>query len=123
MSKREFTNARLFDQRIRLERKTNSQDATTGFITESWATVATVWASINSQKLSERLKEPTIAGTLQSVYDYIITVRSDVMGRFSVTVNDRFDWNGTKLDIKDILDAQLRNRTTNIAVRVGLNDG
>lgn len=123
MSRRQFTNARDFDQRATLERKTVTADGS-GNTTDTWNQVGDpFWCKVNSQKLSERLKEPIVADSLQSAYDYIISIRSEIFVRYNIIVNDRLVWNGIYLDIKDILDDQLRGRIIDMACRRGLNNG
>lgn len=128
MARREYTNAREFDERVTLERKTETVDAATGHVTDVWTQVGdSFWVTVNSQKLSERLKEPIVANTLQSAYDYIVRMRSEIFVRYMIVVDDRFVWptRGITiyLDIKDILDDQLAGRITNMACRRGLNNG
>ena len=123
MARREFTSAQSFDQRVTAERKATTADPVTGFVTEAWVALGTFWVSIDSQKLSERLKEPIVADTLQSPYDFIVSMRAETFVRLGIIVADRLVWKGEYLDVKDILEGQLRSRITKLAVRRGMNDG
>lgn len=110
-----------FDQRIRLERNTITYDAS-NYPTPNWGLLIACWARVDATKVNGR-SEPETAGAIQSVGDYRIWVRSDIMKRFSLTVADRVVWRGQYFDIKDIPDQQWRGRKIALICQAGQNNG
>lgn len=111
-----------FDQRVRIERNTPTYDAN-NYPTDSWAPVKTCWARVDAAKVSNSNREPEHAGAIQSIGDYVVWVRADIVSRFSVTVKDRVIWRGKVLNIQDIPDQQLRGRKTALLCQEGQNSG
>lgn len=122
MSIRSNVDARALDQRIRIERKTETRDAD-GHRTVSWALVISCWAAVDAKKVGERWQEPEISSGVRSVSEYTVWIRADIVERYAVRIDDRVTWKGRIMDIKDMPDQQLRGRLAALIVRVGPNNG
>lgn len=123
MSIRANVDARRLNERVAIQRRTVSQNPTTGFPTTTWSALGTVWAAVDATKASERWQQPQIADATQQVSDLAVWIRSDVTVRIGLRESDRLVWRGKVLDVVDVLDQQLRGRLTAIICREGLNDG
>lgn len=123
MSIRSNVDARALNERIAIQRVTETQNATTGAITPTWAALVTCWAKVDAEKATDRFKEPLAADAIQSVGLYTVWVRADIKSRFGVKEKDRIVWRSRTLDIVDVLDQQLRGRLTALICREGLTNG
>jgi SPP1 family predicted phage head-tail adaptor len=110
--------ARL-NERVTVWRKTLAQDAVTGADEETWASLVVCWAAVDGVPA----REARAADALQSIQDYTVWIRADILTRFAITQNDRITWRGKTLDIQGIPDQQLRGRLIAIIARAGVNDG
>lgn len=119
MSIRANVDRTALNERITLQRRTNTQDPDTGDISVSWAKLVEVWAKVDGQKASE----VHAAGSTRGPNAYIVWVRSDVQARFRLTDTDRILWRGSILDVKDVLDQQLRGRLVAISCLRGMSEG
>jgi head-tail adaptor len=107
---------------VRVERKTLVR-AANGDVTNTWATVTTLWASIDSEPVLERHKEPLYDDQQKIIKNFEMWFRADALERFEVTANDRFVWRDMYIDIQDIHDNQNKGRFTRVTVRTGANLG
>jgi SPP1 family predicted phage head-tail adaptor len=123
MSIRSNVDARGLNERVTLQRRSVSQDPTTGDPTTTWSDLITCWARVDGVKASDRWKEPHLADATQGVTDLTIWVRADIVQRFSVVESDRVIWGARVLDVVDVLDQQLRGRLTALVCRLGLSNG
>lgn len=123
MSIRANVDPRRLDQRIRFERKVVQQDPVTLDITETWSLLIECWCAVDGVKASERWRDPDLSGGLQTISDYTVWVRSDIVERFAITEADRAVWGSKAMDIKDVLDQQLRGRMIPLIMQVGANHG
>ena len=119
MSIRSNVDARRFDQRITLQRKTETQDST-GDPVVTWSDLITCWAAVDGEKAGG---ERYINNGIRSVSDYTIWIRADIKQRYGVNLTDRVVWNGAPYNISDMPDQQLRGRLIALIVNVGLNNG
>lgn len=109
------TNPRRLDQRVRFERKVETQDPETGAITHTWVEFATVFAAVDATKASERfLADQELAGN-----DYTIWIH----WRGDLNANMRVVWNGQPMDIVGIPDNQRRGQFMSVFARSGINQG
>lgn len=108
MSIRANTDRAALNERITFERSSATQDENTGRRTSGWAPVKEVWAKVDGQKARDH--EPVQAGAAQSVSEYTVWVRADIIDRYAITDVDRIRWKGKVFDIRDIPDQQLRGR-------------
>lgn len=120
MSIRSNVDASSLDQRITIQRKTETVSAS-GSRSSSWADVVTTWAKVDATKASQA--EAYINDGIRTVSDYTFWVRADIKSRFSVTPLDRIVWGGTIYNIKDIPDQQLRGRMVAMFASAGKNNG
>lgn len=107
------------NERVTLQRVTFSRDSTTGDAEPSWSNLVTCWARVDGVTV----REARAAGAIQSLLDYTVWVRSDVIDRYSIVQADRISWRGKVLDILAIPDQQVRGRKTAIMCRAGASDG
>lgn len=119
MSIRSNRDARSADQRITIQRKTETQDAY-GDPVVSWADLVTCWASVDGEKAGG---ERYVNDGIRSVADYTFWVRSDIFSRFSLNLTDRIVWGGENYNISDMPNQQLRGRWIAIMARTGMNAG
>lgn len=119
MSIRSNVDRGRLDQRVTFWRKTLEQDEITGADEESWSGLVTCWASVDGVPA----REARAADALQSIQDYTVWIRADILTRYSITQTDRITWRGKTLDIQGIPDQQLRGRLIAIIARAGVNDG
>jgi SPP1 family predicted phage head-tail adaptor len=88
------TNPGELDQRISLQSATPTQSATTGEVSDAWATVATVWASV--EPLGAR--EIAVAQTFADNISYKVRIRDR-----AVTARQRIVWGSRTLSIDGVL--------------------
>jgi len=119
VSIRANVDAGRFTERVEIQRATASQDATTGAEELTWAELVTCWASVDGIPA----REARAADAMQSLQDYTVWVRSDIVQRFSVTQADRIYWRYRVLDILAIPDQQLAGRLIAILCRAGASNG
>lgn len=79
------------DQRVTLQSVSSTTDAGGGRV-ETWATVATLWASVRPMSGRERLQ----ADQLESPANYRVTIRR----RTDLTTDKRILWKGKPLNIR-----------------------
>lgn len=89
--------------RVKIERVTMSSDGAGGF-TRSWATLATVWASV----LPTGGKETLTDVALQGVQGYRVTVRHGL----GIQPEDRLTWGSTVMNIRSAADPDGRKTWT-----------
>lgn len=120
MSIRSNVDARRMDQRILLQRKTETPDGAGGF-SVTWADLVPsgVPAAVDGTPLRERFGSNQIL----TLRDYTFWIRADVKQRFQITPLDRIVWQGVPYDINDMPDQQLRGRLIAIVAVAGANDG
>lgn len=118
MSIRSNVDRTALNERITIQRRSSVQDAN-GDITTSWSKLIEVWAKVDALKASEF----HAAGATQSPGAYTVWFRADVHSRLGLTDADRFVWRGQVLDIKDVLDQQLRGRLVAITCRSNVANG
>ena len=75
------------DKRITLQSKTQVRDAMGGF-TETWATVATVWAKITTLRTTEAIIN--MAGTGSAIHNVVIRYRSDITGAWRLLYRGKY---------------------------------
>lgn len=80
------------DQRVTIERVTLTPDGAGG-ATESWATVATLWAKVRPLSGAERGQSQ--AQREEAVAEYLVVIRN----RDDVRDTDRIGWGDRKLNI------------------------
>lgn len=119
MSIRSNVDARRLDQRVTIQRVAEVQDSS-GDITPTWSELVECWACIDAEKATG---EPYRSDSIQSVGQFVVWVRADIVQRFNVQVRDRIVWGSRVLDVKDVRDQQLRGRLTALMCQVGQNDG
>lgn len=110
--------ARL-NERVTFWRRSYSQDGTTGADEETWAGIITCWAAVDGMPA----REARASDALQSIQDYTVWIRADIMDRYSVTQADRITWRGKTMDVYGIPDQQLRGRLIAVIARAGVNNG
>jgi SPP1 family predicted phage head-tail adaptor len=123
MSIRSNVDARAFNERITIQRRTVTQHTTTGDPTTTWSDLIVCWAKVDGVKASDRWKEPHLSDATQGVSDLTIWVRADIVQRFGVVESDRVIWGARVLDVVDVLDQQLRGRMTALICREGVSRG
>ncbi len=119
MTIRSNVDARKLDQRIAFQRKINTQDISTGAMTPTWFTQINCWAAVDAATA----KEVIAANAVQSIQDYVVWVRSDIISRFVITQADRILWGSTVLEILGIPNQQLRGNLITVICRAGSSDG
>ena len=122
MSTRENSSAQEFDTRVEFQREIVSRDSS-GNVSTSWQHLCYAWASVLNQKLSERLKEPIVAGQTHSVRDFIVKVRASVVSQNQIVETDRVIVNGLICEIKGVPSSSERSIAVGISVRSGINGG
>lgn len=121
MSIREAVNARELDTVIDIERNYPARSAT-GANIDNWRTLVRFCpAKVDGVRV--RTPEPDADGGIRSLVDYEVRIRGDVFTRFSVSVLDRINWQGSIMDIKDIPNQGLRGRLIGMICKAGLNRG
>lgn len=123
MSIRANVDANALNERITIQRLTETQNATTGDLSRSWSTLVTCWARVDGEKATDKYQEPLEADQIQSVRRYVVWVRANINQRFALREKDRITWRGLVLDIVEIRDQQLRGELTVLMCREGLTDG
>jgi len=123
MSIRANVDRTRLNERIIWQRKTETQDGTTGRFSTTWTTLIKSWAAVDGEKASNRYSEPHLSAGELSVFEYTIWVRSDIVIRYGLRKADRGLWRGRIFDIKDIPDQQLRSRLMCLICRAGENEG
>lgn len=88
------------DKRVEIRSVTQVSDGQGGF-TESWSTVATVWAYIKPLKEYERMQ----AMQLESPRSHKITIRY----RSGITADQRIVWSGRTFHIKGVINPDEAN--------------
>lgn len=83
----------LLDQRITLQRRTETADGGGG-VSRSWATLATVWASVKAKASRESVSE----GRMSAVFAVMFTIRNR-----DVRETDRISWNGEVYNIRGVM--------------------
>ena len=89
-------------QRVTLQRATTTQDENTGEMTETWGTLAEVWAAVEPQAG----REFVAAGALQSQ----LTTKIRIRHRPGITSGDRVTHNGRVYDIQSVIDYRSARR-------------
>lgn len=120
MTVRSYVQPRRFDQRVTFQRNTPTQSST-GDMVDSWANLVTCWAAVDGAKA--RGAEPEVSDQIISMRGYTVWIRSELVSRFSITVQDRISWNGRLLNIKDMPDQQKRGNLIAVMCDSGLNKG
>jgi len=120
MSIRGRFNAQKLDQRIRIDKRVETQ-AATGEMVPSWKTKVECHAAVDGARASGA--EPYAQSGIRSVADLTFWVRADIYTRYSLVLTDRIVWQGQPYDISDIPNQQLRGRFIAIFARTGLNPG
>ncbi len=92
-------------QRVTIERATEVTDGY-GQIAYQWATLADVWAKVETASGRERV----IAEQLRGVATHLITIR----GRLAVTPKDRAVFNGRVLNFLEVVDPDNQDWTRRI---------
>lgn len=118
MSIRSNVDARGFDQRIELQRRTAVDDPQGGSVI-TWVKITDCWAKVDGAPASEAAKSDT---TL-SLSAYTFWVRADIVKRFNLVMTDRILWGGLPYNIADMPNQQLRGRLAALIARTGANDG
>ncbi len=122
MSIRSNVDARGLDQRIRFQRRTETQGEVSGSegdIVVTWPTVADCWARVDGDKASEHHHDDAI----RTPGGYTIWVRADVVKRYCITPLDRILWGCNVLDIKAMPDQQLRGRMAALICQANVTPG
>lgn len=123
MSIRSKVNSPALDQRVQFQRVSVVRD-TEGRVSNEWSNLETpVWARVDGRKADQSRREPFKSGSLQSMHDYDVWVRSDVYTRLGLLLSDRVIWSGRLFDIVDIPDQQLRGNLIVVFCRYGSSDG
>lgn len=118
MSIRAYVAPQRLDERVTVSRPVRDAN---GDVT-SWTPVArNVHAGIDGAKAIGA--ERVVADGTRSVSGYTVWMRSDVIYRFSIAVDDRIEWKGRHFDIKDIPDQGLRGRMLALFCEAGINKG
>lgn len=86
--------AGLLRERVTVERLTGTADGGGGF-TQAWASLGTVWASVEPVRAAERVE----AALQRGVVAYRVTVRNAGAGS-SAGTQDRLSWRGEVLNIR-----------------------
>ncbi len=81
------------DQRVTIERRVDAPDGGGGF-EETWETLATVWAMVETRSG----REESIAGGLRAIGQRLVTIHV----RADVTTANRLRWKDEILEIEDI---------------------
>lgn len=123
MSIRANVDANALNERITIQRLTETQNATTGDLTSSWATLVTCWARVDGEKATDRFQEPLEADQIQSVRLFTIWIRANITQRYALRERDRISWRGRVLDVVEVRDQQLRGELTVLMCREGLTNG
>lgn len=123
MSIRANVDANALNERIVIQRLTETQNATTGDITKAWSTLVTCWARVDGEKATDKFQEPLESDQIQSVRLFTVWVRANINQRFALREKDRISWRGMVLDIVDIRDQRLRGELTVLMCREGLTNG
>lgn len=98
------------DQRVVIEQLSVSNDDI-GFPSESWSTLATVWAEVRQEKGAEIVKANRPVAT-----EYIIVF---MRYRSDVTAKNRLSWSSRTWDIENVrvIDSMKRNDGLEITAR------
>ena len=89
----------MLDQQVVIEKLTESVDEN-GSLTESWATLATIWAAVVALRGRELMDRTKVNSVVQ--WRFRIRWRDDV------TPKMRLSWRGDTYDIAAVLDARGR---------------
>lgn len=119
MSIRANVDAGRLTERVTVERRTITQDATTGDAELTWSTLVVCWASVDGVLAREAIS----SDAMQSAQDYTVWIRADVIDRYAITQVDRISWRGKVLEIQGIPDQQQRGRLISVLCRAGGSDG
>lgn len=88
--------------RVTIQRSTDALDATTQEITQTWTTLATVWAEVLDMSGSERFRAAQVQpGATVTVR---IRYRDDVTSKMRIRHGSRY------LNIESVIDMEGRNR-------------
>lgn len=119
MSIRSNVDRAALNERVTIQRRTNTQDPVTGDVTVAWTKLAEAWAKVDALKASEF----HAAGGTQSPGAYTVWLRAEVQQQFRLSDADRLVWRGQVLDIRDVLDQQLRGRLVALTCQSNVSNG
>ena len=97
--------------RVVIETRTDTGQ-TGGGVSSSWATLATVWASVQPLKGMERLH----AQQLESPVTHKVTIHY----RSDVTTKHRLTWGSRTFNIRSVVDVDERRRATEMICEEGV---
>lgn len=115
MSIRSKVLAQRLDQRVVLQRPVETQDPSTGEVSVSWATVATLWASVDAVRANERFSLSEVTSNRA----YTVWVR----WRSGIDQKSRLVWGSRVLEVVDVPDQQKRGRLLSVFCTEGLTEG